>query len=71
MTRAQLVHFTGATGGFLSVFGAPGRAVYGLTALTMALVKLLPRISLLKSVPASLGAVTGDSFRTPLWLADR
>lgn len=51
MTRSQLVHFKG-----LSIMSRTGAATYGITALTMVLVKLVPKI--IKSVPPSLGAVT-------------
>mmetsp|Transcript_24835 Transcript_24835/g.37005 ORF Transcript_24835/g.37005 Transcript_24835/m.37005 type:complete len:632 (-) Transcript_24835:312-2207(-) len=58
MTNSQLIHFKDAsTGAFFSLFQKEGAAMYGVTALTMALVKLLPKISFLKSVPPSLGAV--------------
>jgi SulP family sulfate permease len=54
MTKAQLVHFT--TGGkFLALTSKAGASVYGITAMTMALVKLMPKIT--KVVPPSLGAV--------------
>ena len=65
MTKAQLVHFqvppsaTSLVGGegvkFLSLFTKAGASVYGVTAFTMMLVKLLPRIT--KIIPPSLGAV--------------
>ncbi len=59
MARAQMVHFKDAvTGGFLSLSSAAGKSMYGLTALTMILVRLIPKIKALKSVPPSLGAVT-------------
>ncbi|CAB9505748.1 Putative sulfate transporter YbaR [Seminavis robusta] len=51
MTKAQLVHFQG-----MNPFqSAAGQAMYGITALTMILVKLLPRV--LPFVPPTLGAV--------------
>jgi SulP family sulfate permease len=59
MTRAQLTHFQG-----LSVLSKTGAATYGITAVTMALVKLLPRIS--KAVPPTLGAVTLAAIATAL-----
>lgn len=51
MTRAQLSHFRG-----LSIMTQTGAATYGITALTMVLVKLLPKV--VKAVPPTLGAVT-------------
>ena len=51
MTKAQLVHFRG-----VSLQTPAGRATYGVTAVTMLLVKLLPRLS--KAIPPTLGAVT-------------
>ena len=54
MTKSQLVHFT--TGGkFIALTSKAGASLYGITALTMALVKLMPKIT--KIVPPSLGAV--------------
>lgn len=54
MTKSQLVHFT--TGGkFMALTSKAGASLYGITALTMALVKVLPKIT--KVVPPSLGAV--------------
>mmetsp|Transcript_15664 Transcript_15664/g.43381 ORF Transcript_15664/g.43381 Transcript_15664/m.43381 type:complete len:662 (+) Transcript_15664:201-2186(+) len=57
MARAQLGHFRDASGAFLSLSSAAGRSMIGLTALTAALVRFIPRISALKSVPPTLGAV--------------
>jgi SulP family sulfate permease len=56
MTRAQLVHFQTAAGNFMSVTSSLGSATYGIAALTMVLVKLLPKVT--KVVPPTLGAVT-------------
>ena len=59
MARAQMVHFKDAiSGSFLSLSSAAGKSMYGLTALTMVLVRLIPKIKALKSIPPSLGAVT-------------
>ena len=71
MMRAQLRHFRdGATGAFLTLSSQAGRSVYGLTALTAGLVRLIPRIPGLQSVPPTLGAVVVCSvvqriFRLP------
>lgn len=56
MTKAQLVHFQTAAGTFLSLTSPLGSATYGIAALTMVLVKVLPKIT--KVVPPTLGAVT-------------
>lgn len=54
MTKSQLVHFT--TGGkFMALTSKAGASLYGITALTMVLVKAMPKIT--KAVPPSLGAV--------------
>lgn len=58
MIRAQLVHFQTSTGSFLSWSSAAGKSMYGMTALTMLLVKTIPKIKQLRVVPPSLGAVT-------------
>lgn len=59
MVKSQLLHFKDATtGGFLSLSSTPGKSMYGLTALTMVLVRLLPKIKAFKAVPPTLGAVT-------------
>lgn len=50
MTKSQLVHFRG-----LSVATKKGAATYGIAALTMVLVKILPKVT--KLVPPTLGAV--------------
>jgi len=55
MARAQLVHFKNGAGSFLTLSSVAGRAMYGLTALTMVLVRTIPKIS--TSVPPTLGAV--------------
>jgi len=58
MFKAQLVHFKDAsTGAFLNVMTKSGAAMYGLTAFTMMLVRLIPKIKALRAVPPSLGAV--------------
>ena len=64
MTRAQLVHFRSSSangGGFLSLLTAQGASMYGVTALTMVLVKLWPKVSqkvrALASIPSTLAAV--------------
>jgi len=56
MTNAQLIHFKDAAGHWLSLTSNVGASVYGVTAFTMAMVKLLPMIT--KFVPPTLGAVT-------------
>lgn len=54
MTRAQLTHFCDpATGAILS--GVAAQTMFGLTALTMALVKLTPKVT--KALPPSLVSV--------------
>ena len=68
MGRAQLIHFKDATtGGFLSLSNANGRSMYGLTALTMVLVRLIPKIQFLKAVPPTLGAVTICTLLTKIF----
>ena len=56
MTKAQLVHFQTSAGSFLHLTSPMELATYGIAALTMALVHLLPKIT--KAFPPSLGAVT-------------
>ena len=59
MTRAQMTHFKNPlTGSFLNPTTPDGAAMYGLTAATMVLVRLLPKIKITKAIPPSLGAVT-------------
>ena len=59
MIRAQLIHFkSGAGKSFLSLASPAGRSMYGLTALTMLLVKTIPKVRGLRVVPPSLGAVS-------------
>lgn len=55
MTKAQLYHFRVNGDAFMSIRSAAGASMYGLTALTMIVVKLLPRIT--KVIPPTLGAV--------------
>ncbi|KAI2506179.1 Sulfate permease family [Fragilaria crotonensis] len=63
MTKSQLVHFT--TGGkFMSLTSNAGASLYGVTALTMALVKVMPKIT--KVVPPSLGAVVVSALVSKL-----
>ena len=58
MVKAQLVHFKdAATGTFLNIMSKSGAAMYGLTAFTMLLVRLIPKIKALRAIPPSLGAV--------------
>jgi SulP family sulfate permease len=64
MTKAQLHHFHAPGGGFLSLKSAAGASMYGVTALTMALVKVFPKIT--KTVPATLGAVILSTIGTKL-----
>ena len=58
MARAQLTHFKDSANAFLSLSSSAGRSMYGLTALTAILVRVLPKIQLFKSIPPTLGAVT-------------
>lgn len=53
MTRAQLSHFKDASGALLK--GSQGMLMWGLTALTMALIQLIPKLT--KKLPPSLGAI--------------
>eukprot|EP00980_Cylindrotheca_fusiformis_P027834 scaffold22560_cov135-Cylindrotheca_fusiformis.AAC.45 len=55
MTKAQLVHFQSG-GAFMSLTDPVGAATYGIAALTMVLVKLIPKFT--KAIPPSLGAVS-------------
>jgi SulP family sulfate permease len=55
MTKAQLHHFRVDGDAFMSIRTAAGASMYGLTALTMVLVKLMPKIT--KVIPPTLGAV--------------
>ena len=58
MAKSQLIHFRDAiTGLFLDPRSSGGMVTYGLTALTMALVRALPKIPLVGAIPPSLGAV--------------
>jgi SulP family sulfate permease len=64
MTKAQLVQFK--TGGkFMSLTDPLGASTYGIAALTMILVKLIPKLT--KAVPPSLGAVTIASLIAKLF----
>ncbi|KAG7363527.1 sulfate permease family protein [Nitzschia inconspicua] len=54
MTKAQLVHFK-TNGSFMSPTSPLGASTYGIAALTMVLVKIIPKVT--KAVPPSLGAV--------------
>jgi len=59
MMKAQMIHFKSPTSGnFLSLASTTGKSMYGLTALTMALVRLIPKIKGLNVIPPTLGAVT-------------
>lgn len=53
MTRAQLSHFRDAGGAFL--MGSQGYLMWGLTALTMALIQMIPKVT--KKLPPSLGSI--------------
>jgi len=54
MTKAQLVHFKDAsTGAFLA--GKKGSTMFGLTALSMFIMKVIPRIT--KSIPPSMATI--------------
>ena len=62
MFRAQLTHFRDAGGRFLSLASLEGRATYGVTLLTMFLVrfgvpKLQEKIEVAKAVPPTLGGI--------------
>eukprot|EP00986_Skeletonema_menzelii_P010313 scaffold5018_cov147-Skeletonema_menzelii.AAC.8 len=62
MLKAQLGHFKGATGAFLSLLTPEGKATYGCAALTMALVRfgipsLQEKVKAAKAVPPTLGGV--------------
>lgn len=56
MTKAQLVHFQSPGGQFMSLQSPVGAATYGVAALTMLLMKMLPKVT--KAIPPTLGAVT-------------
>lgn len=58
MARAQFRHFQDASGAFLTLSSNAGRSMYGLTAMTAILVRLIPRIKALQAIPPTLGAVT-------------
>lgn len=58
MVRAQLPQFQTAAGSYLSLSSPAGQSMYGLTALTMLLVRTIPKIKALRNIPPSLGAVT-------------
>jgi len=58
MLRAQLPQFKTASGAYLTLSSAAGKSMYGLTALTMVLVRTIPKIKPLRSIPPTLGAVT-------------
>ena len=58
MTKAQLPQFKTAAGSFLSLSSIEGKSMYGLTALTMFLVRTIPKVKALKNIPPSLGAVS-------------
>lgn len=58
MLKAQVTHFKDAAGAFLALSSPEGKAMYGLTALTVFMVKILPKIKPLSMIPPSLGAVT-------------
>mmetsp|Transcript_1983 Transcript_1983/g.2693 ORF Transcript_1983/g.2693 Transcript_1983/m.2693 type:complete len:620 (+) Transcript_1983:113-1972(+) len=63
MVRSQMIHFKDAlNGGFLPLTSAAGKSMYGLTALTMVLVRLIPKIKGLKVLPPSLAAVTATTI---------
>ncbi len=65
MARAQMIHFKDTiTGSFMSLASSAGKSMYGLTALTMVLVRTIPKIPFMKKVPPSLGAVTIISVLT-------
>ncbi|KAL3933143.1 MAG: hypothetical protein SGARI_003777 [Bacillariaceae sp.] len=60
MTRSQLMHFKTACGAFMSLTSPLGASTYGIAALTMILVKSIPKAT--KAVPPSLGAVAMSSL---------
>jgi sulfate permease, SulP family len=59
MTKAQLAHFKSG-GKFLAVTEPVGASTYGIAALTMVLMKVIPKLT--KKVPPSLGAVILSSL---------
>jgi SulP family sulfate permease len=65
MTKSQMMHFKTAGGQFMSLTDPVGAGTYGIAALTMFLVKVLPRIT--KAVPPSLGAVSIASIVAKLF----
>ncbi len=58
MLKAQMPNFKTAAGSYLSLASPEGKSMYGLTALTMFLVRTIPKIKALRSIPPSLGAVS-------------
>jgi SulP family sulfate permease len=67
MGKAQLMHFRQMGGGtFLPIMSEAGKSMYGLTALTFALVRLIPKIKGFKLLPPSLTAVTITTILTKL-----
>ena len=54
MAKVQLIHFREGSK-YMSLFSKTGASMYGIVALTMAIVKFLPKVT--KAVPASVGAV--------------
>jgi SulP family sulfate permease len=60
MTKAQMMHFKTGSGQFMSLTSPLGASTYGIVALTMVLVKVLPKLT--KAVPPTLGAVAISSI---------
>ena len=58
MLKAQMTHFKDAAGAFLTLSSSEGKVMYGLTALTVLMVKIIPKFKKLSMIPPSLGAVT-------------
>jgi SulP family sulfate permease len=58
MAKAQMMHFKSG-GKFMSLNDPLGAGTYGIAALTMVLVKLIPKLT--KAIPPSLGAVVTTS----------
>ncbi|KAL3933565.1 MAG: hypothetical protein SGBAC_010337 [Bacillariaceae sp.] len=64
MSKAQMMHFQSG-GKFLSLMDPVGASTYGIAALTMVLVKAIPKLT--KAIPPSLGAVTIASVAVRLF----
>lgn len=58
MLKAQLPNFKTAAGTFLPFSSVEGKSMYCMTALTMLLVRTIPKIQAVRAIPPSLGAVS-------------